>query len=397
MADDAAAVEAAPKFDVSSYSPSGDAGEFVMRIISENVRTGDGRQFAADSVTWREPPVTVMFKDINGDGHKDGQAGAVITKIWKDGDGNVYGSGFFGSHAAGQELRQLVSEGVISGVSADIGGADMELAFDETTGKETRMFKAGKIMGVTAIPLAAFDDTRIAITASADMPQTIAPPAAWFQNPQLKKATALTVTADGHVFGHAALWGTCHIGMTQHCVSPPTSPSGYAYFNVGQVHTAESPVSAGIITMDTGHAGVTLSAEESKRHYDHTGAIIAHVQTGEDSHGIWFSGAISPRATQEQVATFRAASVSGDWRTIGGSLEMVGLLAVNTPGFPIPRPVSNLVASAGGEVVTAATAINIVEDCGCDEVVTAAAMPPAVELKKRMLAIKMRKMMKRSY
>ena len=33
----------------------------------------------------------------------------------------------------------------------------------------------------------------------------------------------------------------------------------------------------------------------------------------------------------------RAAPLSGDWRRIGGNLEMVAALHVNTAGFPIPR------------------------------------------------------------
>ena len=29
--------------------------------------------------------------------------------------------------------------------------------------------------------------------------------------------------------------------------------------------------------------------------------------------------------------------MSGDWRRIGGALRLVGLLAVNVPGFPVPK------------------------------------------------------------
>jgi hypothetical protein len=40
--------------------------------------------------------------------------------------------------------------------------------------------------------------------------------------------------------------------------------------------------------------------------------------------------------------------VSGDWRPINGHLELVGLLAVNVPGFPVPRQRA-LAASVGDE------------------------------------------------
>jgi hypothetical protein len=42
----------------------------------------------------------------------------------------------------------------------------------------------------------------------------------------------------------------------------------------------------------------------------------------------------------------RAASLSGDWRRIDGSLELVAALAVNVPGFPIPRTQASMAASA---------------------------------------------------
>ena len=388
----------APDFGLDAYTPDADAGEFVMLIAHEGERTLDGRQFAVDAIDWREPPLPLLFKDTNGDGHKDGRIGGVIHEIWKDDDGKVFGRGFFGSHPDGQLLRKMVGEGVLSGVSADVGGAQVvTLADDE--GVETRHISKGTIMGVTAIALPAFNDTRIAITASADMPVTSEPPAAWFENPKLDKPTPLTVTADGQVYGHAALWGTCHVGMRNQCVTPPKSRSGYAYFNVGQVLTADVvPVAAGVITMDTGHAGVALSAEESKKHYDDTGAVIAHVRTGEDEHGIWFAGSINPRATRDQVATFRGASVSGDWRSVGGSLEMVGLLAVNTPGFPIPRAQAGLTASAEEETPTSLVAANIVEDCGCGDTSLSASggiSAPASTLEARFLDARARRAARR--
>ncbi len=36
-------------------------------------------------------------------------------------------------------------------------------------------------------------------------------------------------------------------------------------------------------------------------------------------------------------AALRAAAPSGDWRRIGSALRLVGLLAVNVPGFPVPK------------------------------------------------------------
>ena len=175
-----------------------------------------------------------------------------------------------------------------------------------------------------------------------------APPEAWFKDPQLTGPTALVVEDGGRVYGHIAAWGTCHIGQVGKCVEPPTSPSNYAYFRTGALRTAEgASVAVGHLTMGTGHAGPRDSANAAAEHYDNTGTVFADVSAGEDADGIWVAGSLRPGITAEQVRVARSAPISGDWRTIRGSLELVGALAVNVPGFPVPRPQGLL---ASGEV-----------------------------------------------
>ena len=139
------------------------------------------------------------------------------------------------------------------------------------------------------------------------------------------------------------MWGTCHIGLPGRCVEPPRSPSNYAYFRTGAVYTAEgTQVAVGHITLGTGHAGPAASARAAAEHYDNTGTVVVDVAAGEDSHGIWVAGAVRPGTTPDQIRALRAAPLSGDWRTIGGNLELVGALAVNVPGFPVPRPAGRI-------------------------------------------------------
>lgn len=185
------------------------------------------------------------------------------------------------------------------------------------------------------------------------------PPKAWFENPNFqvgddrlkeildrrgkrafggKYACPTTVTADGRVFGHLAPWGVCHTGQTGACILAPHSNAGYAHYLRGQhIETAEGDkVRVGVITADTGHAPLRgLSAASAAAHYDNTALAVADVAMGEDEHGIWFAGAVRPDATDEQIRKLTAASISGDWREIGGSLELVAALAVNQPGFPL--------------------------------------------------------------
>src|SRR5699024_2810547 len=103
-------------------------------------------------------------------------------------------------------------------------------------------------------------------------------------------------------------------------------------------------VPTGKITLGTGHAGGRLNATATLAHYENTGRVAADVSVGEDQYGIWFSGAVRPGVTDDDVRALRAAPISGDWRAIGGSLELVAALGVNMPGYPVPRP-AGLVAS----------------------------------------------------
>jgi hypothetical protein len=181
------------------------------------------------------------------------------------------------------------------------------------------------------------DTTTEELTAGA-VPET--PPLAWFSDPALREVTALRVEENGHVYGHLAAWGTCHISHTANgCVTPPHSNASYAYFHTGSVLTREgSEISVGHITLDTRHAGERLTAASAAAHYENTGHVVADVCVGEDGYGIWVAGALRPRTTPDQVRSLRSAPLSGDWRRVSGNLELVAALAVNVPGFPVPRP-----------------------------------------------------------
>lgn len=174
-----------------------------------------------------------------------------------------------------------------------------------------------------------------------------------FADPHLDGPTALTVTADGRVFGHLASHGTCHIGYGDRCVTPPTSASGYKYFHQGVVKTTDGDLPVGKLTIGTGHATLGQDAVAAAAHYDNTGAVVAAVRAGEDEHGIWLAGRLVPGTSPERVDELRRSGVSGDWRGVNGHMELVAALAVNVPGFPVPRT-EQLVAAGGVESLVAA-------------------------------------------
>jgi hypothetical protein len=182
-----------------------------------------------------------------------------------------------------------------------------------------------------------------AVTASAP----VKPPAEWFNDPQLEGPTPLTVTADGRVFGHMALWNVCHFGIMDTCRMAPRSQSQYKFFANGHVLTADgSQVRVGRITLGTGHANIRLGYIPAADHYDNTGTAVAVVAAGEDPHGLWLAGAAVPGTPEEKLQELRRSPISGDWRVTPQGLELVAALAVNNPGFPI------MGFTAAGEVQT---------------------------------------------
>lgn len=200
--------------------------------------------------------------------------------------------------------------------------------------------------------LADLDDALVAAGAVA-----IAPPVTWFRDPVLGGPTPFTVDDDGRVRGHLALWGVCHTTFADQCVTPPRERD-YPYFQLGELRTREGEsLGVGSITLGTGHfAG--LGAAPAVEHYDHTGTVAADVACGEDRYGIWVAGALRPGLSEARVRELRAAKLSGDWRKIGGRLRLVAVLAVNVPGFPVPR----MRARMDGEGLLSLVAAGVVTD-----------------------------------
>lgn len=397
--------DAAPA-DAPTAEPDG-AWEGV--IAREGEQTGDGRLIEVGALRWDELPIPlrVAFKDVGG--HDGAEVCGRIEAVERRDNGDIYATGTFDlGSAVGTEAYRQVSEKMSNGVSIDtddvtfriMAKADLAAADDDTddspeadeegrvkvasmsSSDEVTVIESARLRAATLVAVPAFASARVyaagQVPAPAEPPESgenadseadfarsedadplnrdaliaaavpTAPPESWFKDPGLTSPTALVIEDDGRVYGHIAAWGTCHIGQIGKCVEPPTSPSNYAYFRTGALQTAEgTSVAVGHLTMDTGHAGPRDSASQAAAHYDNTGYVFADVAAGEDAYGIWVAGSLRPGIPAERVRIARSAPISGDWRTIRGSLELVGALAVNVPGFPVPRPKGLL---ASGEV-----------------------------------------------
>lgn len=378
-------------------------GRWEGVIAREGEMTGDGRMIEDGALRWDDLPIPlrVAFKDVGG--HDGAEVCGRIETVERRDGGDIYATGTFDlGSAVGAEAFRQVSEQMSNGVSidtddvtfrimakADMPEADVADSGDEadpegrvkvaamSSSDELTVIESARLRAATLVAVPAFATARVyaagqaptkpaedvepeeALEASAEpVSQSrdsltaaaipTAPPEAWFKDPALTGPTALVVEDDGRVYGHIAAWGTCHIGQVGKCVEPPASPSNYAYFRTGALKTAEgTSVAVGHLTMGTGHAGPRDSANAAAEHYDNTGTVFADVAAGEDAYGIWVAGSLRPGISAEQVRVARSAPISGDWRTIRGALELVGALAVNVPGFPVPRPQGLL---ASGEV-----------------------------------------------
>lgn len=393
---------APPADEAPADAPTAEPGGAWEGVIArEGEQTGDGRLIEDGALRWDDLPIPlrVAFKDVGG--HDGAEVCGRIETVERRDNGDIYATGTFDlGSAVGTEAYRQVSEKMSNGVSIDtddvtfriMAKADLATADDDTddspeadeegrvkvasmsSSDEVTVIESARLRAATLVAVPAFASARVYAAGQAPVSEEpapsapggedeaeprdrdaliaaaipTAPPESWFKDPGLTGPTALVIEDDGRVYGHIAAWGTCHIGQIGKCVEPPTSPSNYAYFRTGALQTAEgTSVAVGHLTMDTGHAGPRDSATQAAAHYDNTGYVFADVAAGEDAYGIWVAGSLRPGIPAERVRVARSAPISGDWRTIRGSLELVGALAVNVPGFPVPRPRGLL---ASGEV-----------------------------------------------
>ncbi len=431
---------------------------FEMPImVIEGEWTGDGRFINPGCLSWRDMPLPVMALTKTTFAHDDAELVGRIDSIdrrspdpedinshtgqpFSPDTSILFAKGTFDTAEMAQEVKRLVADGMLRGVSVDIGDAESELVYldadgneiddpyddmdiwdllfgfsasgddeeaepDETSDTEKpeiasmgERITSGRIMGATICPFPAFEGAYITIgtlvaggvwimpievgykgqtmpginivdkqgerkmpktqleslVASGGLAAPMVPPVEWFANPKLTGPTAITITEEGEVYGHLACWGECHMSYTNQCINPPKSFTDYAYFRTGAVLCEnDSLIPTGVITMNTGHAELWQDPASTKAHYDNTGTAVVDVACGDDAYGIWVHGSLRPDVDQLSIRRLRGAALSGDWRQMGGNLELVAALAVNVPGFAVRRPAARVAAGAPMALVAA--------------------------------------------
>ena len=329
--------------------------------------TGDGRLFAPDGrFRFREFPLPLLWQETTGDGHDASRIVGSITGGTITHDG-VTAEGFVFSEE--EKVLALLEDGLIR-PSVDLCDVVTDMDDDGTL-----VLHEGTVMAATLVATPAFEGVQITLTGERESvaPSLVASgaletlptfPAEAFMPPAFTAPHPVTIDrSTGHVAGHLALWDSCHVGLPGRCVQPPRSATGYSAFHQSTAVTDDGErLAVGRLTVGGGHADARAGVRAAAEHYDQTGACWAFVRAGEDEHGIWVAGVVNPAATPEQLAAAEAAPLSGDWRRVGASLELVAALSVSTPGFPVRREF----AADEGTVDTLVAAASPVERCGDD-------------------------------
>jgi hypothetical protein len=346
-------------------------------------------------------PLLIMTSAEHGGMMLEGAAVCgVVDELTREGNDVILRGAFDAGSEVGLEAQRMVGEGVMTRWSPDMADMTVEWICteeDPETGfciEEVMHAVDCTIIGGTIVPKPALNSATITIIEAAPVaapaaqgataqpagqaaaqpaPQPtdldaartrrshlaatalvaaipVDPPAEWFEEPGQDLLPvpdrSIHITDSGRIYGYAGLWGTCHIGITGRCQDVPESRSGYAYFRRGSVKPSDCDcdlISTGVITMapdasPEGHVNdLKAPYTVAVQHYDNPNWAMADVACGENDNGVWFSGALRPGVTPEQIRTLRGSAVSGDWRPIGGTSELIAMLAVNVGAFPVTK------------------------------------------------------------
>lgn len=361
--------------------------EGVLTFTGPDSMTGDGRAFEAKALTWDETEAPWPFK-FEHDGPTIGQ----VDEVWYDGT-TLRGKGVFHDDSADPETQTLAARALellgVWGVSieTDSNQAEMRVkkeVFDEMQvamaaehdgempppevpgvkdGRVTadvytfddwlEVTTSARFRGAALVDTAAFNRAKVSIAASLAIAAAAAespfrnpmfgatgdedPRLVW-QKPQRPEEVAgwgcpLTILEDGTIYGHVALKTRCH-GAFAACVLAPDSGGDFSYFLTGE---AERGTATGPLILGTTHGVNADGTLKSHDHLANTGAAVADLTVGSDSHGTWCAGKLRPGVTDRQIADLRGSTLSGEWHSINGKLRLVGILAVNSPGYLIQR------------------------------------------------------------
>lgn len=368
--------------------PGALTGIVLPGIVRLNERTPDGRMihsggFGVRALADGHPlSFKTMFADGPG-GHIGSVISGLIDEVTIDDTGLVSGRGWVLDTDEGWATGRLIQSGAMRGNSIDLSAEEYRIDFDFESGKVFIDFVKAKMAATTLVATPAmeglyvgledpefdfsrraqadslvasaigeFSDGHMVSFSTAVLPAPAEatadpeplPPASWFAAlPTDRDAYPIRAEAPNEhgfteVHGYVAAWGDPHRGLAEEgkLMTPPKSKTDYAYFANGEVLTDEGFVRTGRLVLGGDHADRTFDWRRATAAYDDTARAWADVAIGENDLGIWVHGYVRPGTDSATVAAARASGTSGDWRRIGGNLELIAVLSVNTEGFIKP-------------------------------------------------------------
>lgn len=100
-------------------------GRWRAILAVEGTPTSDGRMFMPGSITWRELPLTLKAQLVDAEGHLGAVIAGNIDKITRAG-ANIIGEGEWDTSEQAQEVKRLVDDEMLRGVSVDISPLKVE-------------------------------------------------------------------------------------------------------------------------------------------------------------------------------------------------------------------------------------------------------------------------------
>ncbi len=323
----------------------------------------------------RDLALTIYAQFQQSYGHNGAFVTGALYEVTVDPEqGIASGRGFLIDTEHGRLHALMIKTQAMKGNSVDLGDVEARWEIDLTSGEETLRFTKANIAATTGVGKPAFADAKAVIddeiTAAfaGDDPmdelvadfEVLAPtmqvqfgdeivasgnlvqPFDAFHVPEASKPTKIVVTADGRVYGHLGVWGTCHDGIEGRCTIIPRPTDAYASFNKPGVLTDRGIVGTGPIFAYGGHR----KSKPGKDLGDAYGGIEnawCDVRITEGIHGPWVSGMVRPGVSEETVYAARASRISGHWLK-GGTLKAI--VSVNAEGYEVPG--DDLIAAGFG-------------------------------------------------
>jgi 2'-5' RNA ligase len=177
-------------------------------------------------------------------------------------------------------------------------------------------------------------------------------PADWFREPtpeELPPGSGGVHYADGRVYGWVAQAGVPHAVHGKKVQIEKLGRLDLSHFLRAKFPLDDgSEIAVGTITMNVGHHRDGWQCETAACQFDDSGTVAGIVTVGQNSRGLWFSGAAAPWLSEWDLSVFRSCQPSYHMtQGPGGQWQLRAVLSVPVPAHSSPlKAAAHLAATA---------------------------------------------------